>query len=541
MGKLSKADMAMAEELYTTTPEGRRRLAFHSIKYFASYYLGTPLRPQQSTWITFLQKTRRGLVLAPVKHGKTYAVNVALLRKICFNRNIRILPISGSSDHAEKIVGWLGGHLRENPRIIEDFGLFYDRSVATKWTQTKIRVIRPSVLTGDEGAVLLENTVEAIGSTGEKTGARFDMIVPDDLVTEKNVRTETPRNHLRDIMFGTIYKRLDKGGIIWAIGTRKAPLDHWSDILKKKAIWTVHIDKAILEEPGDYEIVELEEPAIREDGTEQTHAVKFKGSHGKVLDPDTMPMEELLLERYENFRLFQREYQNEIVSDESAIFRLEWLEACRDDNYSYVDFNISFDKNGKLIQTGSETVPQDKYIRILAGTDPSVVTDKKSAEDHDTSYMVTFVIGLYENGNFDILYTFRSRGLSPTQKLEIAIAINNRFDPYRHFWESNSAGAMDISYIVEKSGVRIAKHHTGSNKNDAYVGVSAMSSKFEWKKVRFAYKTDRDKQITDRIINEFYEFPNGEHDDQVMAMWITEAGVKRALSEWNILKKRGRA
>jgi hypothetical protein len=31
------------------------------------------------------------------------------------------------------------------------------------------------------------------------------------------------------------------------------------------------------------------------------------------------------------------------------------------------------------------------------------------------------------------------------------------------------------------------------------------------------------------MITEFYEYPNGEHDDQVMALWIADCGATRVV------------
>jgi phage terminase large subunit-like protein len=529
-------------ELYKSTPEGRRELGFYSDKFFSKYYLGTTLYPCQEQWITTLRKTRRGAVLAPVEHGKTYAISHFIpIKTICYNRNVRMLDISATADLARKNLGVVSRTFESNERLINDFGVFYDRKVSDSWTKSQIQVVRPDTL-------LKDYTLEAIGVFGEITGSRFDFILGDDIVSEKNSRTEEPRNRLRDFMFGTVFPRLDDKGLIWLIGTRKDYMDLWNDLIQKKAIWVVSIEKAIVVEPDHYEIKELKQPKILEDNTEQRYEVVITGDRGQVLDPVRWPMERLLLQRYNlGTRLFDREALYTITSDVTLLFQLPWLEQCRRDDLSYVDYDIVIDNNGKIVERDKipiglwdELLKRDlrQYIRIFEACDPSVAIDKKTAEKHDTSYMVSFLIGLKDNGNFDILHVFRNRGLSPNQKLEITKLLHQKFNPYCFFWESNAAGSMDIASIKEKSGVRIIPHHTGANKQDAYAGVPRLSVMYENGRIGLPYKTERDKWITDELISEFHRFPQGEHDDQVMAMWIGYAGTDRLLREWRIMKER---
>jgi len=88
---------------------------------------------------------------------------------------------------------------------------------------------------------------------------------------------------------------------------------------------------------------------------------------------------------------------------------------------------------------------------------------------------------------------------------------------------------MDTDLIEEETSVPIIPHHTGSNKNDDFTGVYALSVMFERGRIRLPYKTENDQIITDRLINELHEYPSGKIKDQVMALWITKCGVDRVL------------
>jgi len=505
----------------TRTKFGRHWLTERSVKWFAKYYLGINLYPHQVDWINHLLKHRRAGVLAPVSHGKTVALSEVLaLYLVVQNRNIRILYLSATDDLAKKNLSVIAHHLKYNERLIEDYGAFYHRDKT--WEARKLTVVRDRILK--------DCTVESIGATGEKTGGRYDVIILDDAVTEKNSNTAAQRLKLHNIILGTIIQRLDRPGWFWFIGTRKDYADLYSEFLALKGIWNVMINKAIIRYPEKYELVELPEPIEHEDGTTETHRLIIEGDPGEVLDPINRPMEYLLLEKMsQGSRLFEREFQNNITDNENALFKLEWLEQCRDEKFSYasLDYNMT---GGKVIQTGSfpdASHDINNYIAKICGTDPAIVTDETEAETSDSSYFVNFTLGVHKNGNVDILHIFKHRGMTPNQKVEFTKQHDLAVEPDYHMYEKNAFGSMDIWKIRDETNVPIVPHHTGKNKNSSFEGVPYVSVRFENKKIKLPYKTTRDKHITNDMISELNRFPGGDHDDMVMALWIAMAGVKR--------------
>ena len=521
-------DIQSAKDYLSGTPSGRKLLSRNSCRYYSKYYLDIDLWPHQVRWLDFLRRKQRGGILAPVAHGKTRALQVLVTRIICENRNIRILIVSGTVDHAKKNLAVIKQWLKNNARIKEDYGEFYHKD--NTWDKLSFTVIRDQNLT--------DPTVQAIGAYGEITGGRFDLILLDDLVTAKNSLNETQCRKLIEFFDGTIDERLDKKGMILFIGTRKHYLDLYSKFLSQRMIWQVLVEKAIIEEPEDYELIELQEPELDEDDFEIYYKVVIKGAPGKVLDPVNRPMEYLLLRRHgHGSRLFNREYQNEITSDENAIIKLEWMEKCRDYDLSYADIEFTF--KGDRVTVNPKNIPDlTKYTGVIMGTDPSIVIDKASAEKANSSYMVTVVGGIYENGDVDFLYIFRRRGISPNQKAELAKHLNQIFNPVYHFWERNSFGILDINKIKTETGVPIVPHLTSKNKSDSYEGIPRLSVNFENQKFHLAYRTERDKKITDEYIAEFHAFPEGEHDDQVLGTWIFDCGKSRFLNSMKKMRQR---
>jgi hypothetical protein len=492
----------------------RRMLVEKSVKFFAQYYFGITLTRHQVRWVAKLLNIKKGMVLAPCGHGKTEVFSkILILWLICRNRNIRILLTSKSDGLAVKNLKAVRTELESNQKLINDFGRFYDPGAT--WSDHQLYCIRSKNMK--------DPTLEAVGLLGAITGGRFDVIVLDDVLDVLNTRSEEQRDKIKDYIDGTLITRLEPWGVCWGIGTRKHYDDYYARKLKDKA-WVVIVDQAIIREPQSFEVIETEDPVTLVDSFGNEHETYFRvvitsEDRGECLWPEKWTMENLLLLRYTIGTLvFNREYQNLISSDETALFKIQWLEQCRDWDLSYVDGDFH-DRDDRL-----------PYFAIVQGTDPSLVDEKKKAESGDTDYMVTISLGVEKDGTETLLGMSRDRGLSPAQVLSKIEKEYNRFDPEYHFLEANSFGTIHAHSLINDKGLRITKHFTERRKSDPYIGVPSLAVKFENKKFRLPYKTPADQVKTDRLIVEFHGLTIEKHDDIVMAMWIASCGVDRVRS-----------
>ena len=490
--------------------DGRVMLGQHSVNYFASRYLDMDLWSCQERWIYGLEHTKQGLVIAPCGHGKTEGVaKVQPIRKICYDRDLRTLICSKSDDLALKNLSTISNELRYNPKLIGDFGPFWSRK-ATRWDQHQIYCIRPKKMK--------DPSFEAVGLLSSVTGGRFDQIILDDILDVLNTASATQRAKIKAYIEGTLIPRLEPWGLIWAIGTRKHPDDVYGSFLKNHA-WTCITDRAIIREPA-HNLIATDEPQLVKDPLGHEFYVNYRvefltEDRGECLCPDKWTMEGLLLLRAGIGTVaFNREYQNIVSSDETALFKLAWLEQCRDETLSYV--------------TGDLTAEQRiNYVAIVQGADPSLVPDPKLAEAKDSDYMVIWTVGLRRNGTLDLLGLRRERGLSPA-KVEVALKDEYyRFTPAFLLLETNAFGIIHAHNVIEKYGLKVVKHHTGANKSDLYRGVPSLAVLFENEKIRLPYKTDNDQEMTDKVVAEFYGLGTEAHDDIVMAAWIAQCGVER--------------
>lgn len=501
--------------------ETRKLWARQSIGFFAWYYLGVKLAKFQERWLEEIIKSHRGLILAPVGHGKTEALaKVLTIYLIVHNRNIRILLLSKGEGHSEKNLAVAKHELRFNERLIADYGQFY--SIRNVWKSTKITVIR------DQN--LKDYTIEATGLLGSITGGRFDVIIGDDIIDRLIVLEAGVRKKILEYVMSTVMTRLTPNGAAWFIGTRKHFDDIYASFMKDPTFKVIH-DKAIIREPEDHEIKKLDSPILLPDGKEQTHAAVIHGDDpGECLWPEMWSMEKLLLEK---FRLgsivFAREYQDEVVDDETALFPLQKLEACRDDSMSYIS---------------GELTPElrEKYKVIVLGFDPSLVTSQKKAQARDTDYFVGIGMGLRLDGfTRDLLLIVRKRGLDPDKSMNMVKAVYYQIMPDYCAAETNSFGEILHWNLVHKAAMKILSHVTGSNKNDTFAGVPCLSPLFENGMIHLPNKTEADKLLTNELIAEFHGLGVESHDDMVMGLWIAETLIQRYLAgQANIEKMKAR-
>lgn len=501
----------------------RKAIAKHSVAFFASYYLGITLADHQVNWANKVIKTSRGLIIAPVGHGKTELISKVLaLWVIANNKNARILLLGETERTAIKNLNVIKYELRYNKRLIADYGVFY--SSRNKWDASAIEVVRHKNLK--------DYSFQAVGATGAITGGRFDYIIADDLIGRLSALKAEVREKTFENFQSTIKTRLEPDGIIWLIGTRK----HFDDIygrLIKNPLWTVIHDRAIIREPADWEMVKLEKPIIRPNGTEQYFIPVIHGEdRGECLWPEMRPMELLLLERMDNGTIvFSREWQGDVVDDETTSFRIQWLENCRDEGRSYIAGAIPKEV-------------RDQYRVIVLGMDPSLVTSEKRAEARDTDNFVGALIGLRKDSpKHDLLGLYLHRGLTPDATQKRVKVIHDNTLPHYFAIETNSFGEIVRWNLIHKMDLgRLIEHKTGKNKSDLYEGVPMLSPLFENGMISLPYKTAEDKALTDMLIKEFHGLGVEPHDDIVMATWIAETLIQRYLvGQARIEKQRGRA
>ncbi|KKN88097.1 hypothetical protein LCGC14_0251690 [marine sediment metagenome] len=173
-------------------------------------------------------KSRRRLKLMPRTHYKTTIWTIALtIKDILNDPNITILIVADTGTNASRFMREIQQHFQMN----ELFRWLYSEIIPknfTKatWSQTEMIVPRTQVRR--------EPTVDAIGAGGGVESRHYDVIRPDDLVTEKCIRSAVEMEAL-NVWAGGLESLLNSEieGLIDFTGSRKQKGDLYEVQMKR--------------------------------------------------------------------------------------------------------------------------------------------------------------------------------------------------------------------------------------------------------------------------------------------------------------------
>lgn len=159
------------------------------------------------------------LLLTPRGSYKSSVAEVFCVEQITKNRNVRILYAMETFQQSRKKLKAIRNILEHNEVLNDAFGKFKSRdwsdSQFTVAGRTKHGLADPSMTAGSVGTNL--------------TGAHYDIIILDDIVTPDSVKSDVGIKNTQDY-FAMVEPYLDPGGKLIVIGTRYADADLYGDI-----------------------------------------------------------------------------------------------------------------------------------------------------------------------------------------------------------------------------------------------------------------------------------------------------------------------
>ena len=178
----------------TTTPEVSHdemlKLAREDPGVFLSYVFDFPLADMHRAWLKGIMTSDRTLIVSPRAHAKTSIASIALpCWFIGRNPNVRIKLVSGSDNRAKDIVFAIFKTIKLNPRFREVFPA--TRLANARESKWQIWVER-------DQTHLRDATVEALGCLSTAEGSRADVLILDDVVTQRNAITPGTRNQVKE-------------------------------------------------------------------------------------------------------------------------------------------------------------------------------------------------------------------------------------------------------------------------------------------------------------------------------------------------------
>lgn len=314
-------------------------------------------------------------------------------------------------------------------------------------------------------------------------GAHPVWVVCDDCLNDESMYSELTREKQKEYYFSAVTPMVVPGGQKIVVGTPFHALDLYQ-ALQENTMYTFKRFPAISEETGE------------------------------PLWP-TRYSKQMLLKRKEEVgsTRFAREYLCIPISNDSSLFPEMILQQCYDYQAEMPTFMTPEMRQSFQVFTGV-----DLAMSATVGADYTVIT----------------TLGVDQFGNRHLLDIRRKRGMALTDQLREIIDVNKTYRPSKILIENNNFQRIFADELIRNTDLPVEGFTTtGHNKNSLQNGVPSLQILFENRKFVIPRKTDRDKRISDQLVNELKCFTYvdgklqglGAHDDMVMSLWLANEAV----------------
>lgn len=228
----------------------------------------------------------RKLFLLPRGSFKSTVITVGYsLWKIVYNPAVRILINSEVHSNAVKFFQEIKGHMEHNDTFRSIYGVLGKKNSEYRWNDEELIV-------NTVPKVLKEPTLCCGGVDTPRVGLHFDVIINDDLHSQKNTRSKEAIDTVKEF-YALNFSLLDPKGTTITVGTRWSDFDLYYHIMEtEKELTDVYLKSAI--EPD-----------------------------GKMFMPEVLSKEFLeLMKATQTPYQFSTQYMNDPISDTNSPFRV---------------------------------------------------------------------------------------------------------------------------------------------------------------------------------------------------------------------------
>jgi len=297
-------------ELYEALKDQKKERALSDFYFFAKYVLNyrdmAEMHRELCDFVTARDEEgqfyERSLILEPRGTFKSSVVTIGLpLWLLCHNPNLRILIDSEEYMKSRAFLAEAKAHMTSNEEFRRLFGEWDKRRFkGDVWTQTQINI-------APRRSSEKETTISTAGVDVSKVGMHYDVIICDDLVSDKNSATRAQREKVID-HYKKMLSILEPNGMLIFIGTRWDFGDLYGHILEmdrdleekgKKPVWRKLIRSAVLPD-------------------------------GRLLFPERLSQGFLDAQRHEQGPyIYSCQYLNDPSGSEDALFKVrDWIQWC---------------------------------------------------------------------------------------------------------------------------------------------------------------------------------------------------------------------
>lgn len=422
--------------------------------------------------------------------------------------------------------------------LIADYGSF--KPATDMWRKEKFVVAQVDGRTAQEK----EATVAAFGRDSTFIGGRYDLVIWDDLVSEKTLTSQDTRDKLIDFWDTYAETRIEPGGLVVLCGQRLASDDLYRYVLdlKKGDVTTLDLPPEDERDPdaGERKYHHVIYPAHDDERCkvgpgEQRHPDHAHGApywpDGCLLDPRRLPWQKLATIRVNKAERFAITYQQQDTDPAGALVHPLWLEGGL--GTDGIDHPGCKDRDRAIGQYPKNLGPTINYITV----DPSptkfwAVELWAYQPDSDLRFLIDIERGMMDAPDFldhnsttgqfyGLLEDWTQRAAEMGRPINYLIVETNaaqrfmtQYDFFRR-WQSTR-------------NVRLIPHTTNRNKADPEYGVQMLAPLYQMGKVRLPALpghmwTNKKIQIFAR---ELTRWPRSATDDQVMSQWFGEFNLR---------------
>lgn len=452
----------------------------NDLAYFAEEFLRMEISDHHKSWSKLVAKHKKLCIEAPRDHGKSFMFSFAYaIWRAYFNWIPKTLLSSEFKSVPRISVGYIFSNTQDQAvKLLEIIKTeietneklaFLIPARKDVWSKTEIKL--------SNGAI-----IRARGWGQSVRGAHPVWVICDDCLNDETIYSEMTRNKQVDYFFSAVTPMLVPGGQLIVVGT---PF-HQEDLYQRLSNNTAYF----------------------------FHRSPALSDSGEPLWP-TRYTKQMLVQRKEEVgsTRFAREYLCLPISEESSLFPERILTSCFDHQYEMPNYLSKEDR---------------KELRIFTGVDLAL------SSTVGADYTVITTLGVDKFKNRWIVDVRRKRGLSMMEQLREIEDVYKVYRPCKVLIEDNAFQRVFRDELIRNTDIPVEGFTTSAhNKNALDRGVPSLQILFENKKFIIPRKTQRDRDITDQLVNELkcFTWVNGKlqglgaHDDMVMSLWIANEAV----------------
>lgn len=489
---------------------------------FCRTYLHHDLYPHQLQWLDLLegrpprdmhpsmvyQAGRPELVVinTPPEHAKSTTITMDYVTyRICRDPNVRVVIVSKTQAMAKKFVYGVKTRLT-HPRyqkLIADFAPAEGfAKAAIKWSEDQVYLGSETRDSGEKDPTLL-----ALGIGSHIYGARADLIVVDDAADLANAHEyEKQIDWLSQEVMSRLSDESGREGVMLIVGTRVAPLDLYSELLRPERWPDGHCEYTYFAQPAVLEFADDPRdwvtlwPLTDKDGVIHGKWDGVKMHRRRAVVPP---------------RTWAMVYQQQQVHEE-AIFPAAAVKA-------------SVQHHRGMGRLTKDDRPQGmEGLFVVAGLDPA-----------SAGYTAIVVLGIdRETKKRWVLEVRNEAGMSPYRMRQSIKDLTAKYAIHEWRIEKNAFQTMltqdpEVRQFLAERGVVLKEHHTGSNKWDEDFGVSSMASLFEGhdeNRQKISLPSGNHEAIK-QMVEQLIVWSPGvrNRSDIVMALWFAEIRARETL------------